>query len=66
MWVLSAQEQKKEFFETLCSPHAYHSCFCLQEGRKTPGSGGHLPNGKAVVEEDEDEHSDETLVRTGR
>nr|AAN75454.1 Na-dependent Cl/HCO3 exchanger [Doryteuthis pealeii] len=37
-----------------------------QEGRKTPGSGAHLPNGKAMLEEEEDEHTDETLVRTGR
>ncbi|CAI9721653.1 sodium bicarbonate cotransporter 3-like isoform X1 [Octopus vulgaris] len=37
-----------------------------QEARKTPGSGAHLPNGKALVEEEEDEHDDETLIRTGR
>uniref|UniRef100_A0A0L8G4E9 Anion exchange protein n=1 Tax=Octopus bimaculoides TaxID=37653 RepID=A0A0L8G4E9_OCTBM len=37
-----------------------------EEARKTPGSSAHLPNGKAVVEEEEDEHDDETLIRTGR
>ena len=50
-------------FSSVC---AYHFSSFLQEGRKTPGSGAHLPNGKAMLEEEEDEHTDETLVRTGR
>ncbi|KAL5005938.1 hypothetical protein ScPMuIL_017096 [Solemya velum] len=37
-----------------------------QEGRRTAGSAPSLPNGKIVIEEEEDLHSDPTLIRTGR
>ncbi|KAK7507322.1 hypothetical protein BaRGS_00001257 [Batillaria attramentaria] len=37
-----------------------------QESRKGPSSAPPQPNGKAVVEEEPDEHGDPTLVRTGR
>ncbi|XP_076459053.1 electroneutral sodium bicarbonate exchanger 1-like isoform X2 [Babylonia areolata] len=37
-----------------------------QEGRKTAASAPPQPNGKAVVEEETEEHGDPTLVRTGR
>ncbi|KAH9514096.1 Sodium bicarbonate cotransporter 3, partial [Bulinus truncatus] len=37
-----------------------------QEGRKTASSGPPQPNGKPVFEEDVDDHTDPTLVRTGR
>ena len=37
-----------------------------QVGRKTASNGPPQPNGKVVIEEDVEDHTDATLVRTGR
>lgn len=37
-----------------------------QEGRKTAASGPPQPNGKLIAEEEPEDHTDPTLVRTGR
>ncbi|XP_071103626.1 sodium-driven chloride bicarbonate exchanger-like isoform X4 [Haliotis cracherodii] len=37
-----------------------------QEGRKTASAGPPQPNGKVIIEEEDDEHNDPTLQRTGR
>ncbi|KAL8587703.1 hypothetical protein ACOMHN_020921 [Nucella lapillus] len=37
-----------------------------QEGRKTAASAPPQPNGKAMLEEDVEDHGDPTLIRTGR